>query len=110
MREDFLASVQNFIANAFSISVVRKMGPTGTLNCVRTFLKEKINFAEISTGDPSQYPQILVGLTEKLRLALPRDARHWGLARKCLNLFFRDALYNYYLREAYGLAKFEEYL
>ena len=33
-----------------------------------------------------------------------------GLARKCLNLFFRDALYSFYLRTEYGLAKFEKYL
>ncbi len=41
---------------------------------------------------------------------MPRGARHWGVARKCLNLFFRDAIYNFYLRKEYKLAKFEKFL
>jgi len=109
MRKDFLSSVQNFIANAFSNSIVRNMGPTGTLECIRKFLKE-IDLNAISKKNPSQYTQALDELTEKLRQALPRDARYWGVARKCLNLFFRDALYNVYIREAFDLAKFETYL
>jgi hypothetical protein len=101
--------VQNFIANAFSVTVVRRMGPVGTLNCIRTFLKEEIDLAAISQKDPSRFPRILDDLTNKLRQTMPRGARNWGVARKCLNLFFRDALYNFYLREAYDLAKFEKY-
>jgi hypothetical protein len=41
---------------------------------------------------------------------MPKGNQYWGVARKCLNLFFRDALYNHYLRTKYGLAKFERYL
>jgi hypothetical protein len=33
-----------------------------------------------------------------------------GGRAKVLNLFFRDALYNFYLREQFNLAKFEKYM
>ena len=42
--------------------------------------------------------------------ALPRRERHWGLARKALNLFLRECLYNAYLRRAYHLSRAEAYL
>src|SRR6266852_8429109 len=109
MRKDFYGSVQNFIANAFSVGIVRNMVPGGTLAIIQEFLKE-IDLAAISKKTPSQFPQMLDHLTEKLRQRMPRGDRHWGVARKCLNLFFRDALYSFYLRKKYGLAKFEKYL
>lgn len=31
----------------------------------------------------------------------------WGFARKVLNIFMRDALYNHFLRSAYALDRFE---
>jgi hypothetical protein len=109
MQEDFHRSVQNFIVNSYGVGVVRKMGPKGYLDNIREFLK-KIELADVSKMDPSLYPEVLNDLTEKLRRHMPKDARYWGVARKCLNLLFRDALYNFYLREKYGLAKFEQYL
>ena len=36
--------------------------------------------------------------------------RPWGLARKGVNLFLRDCLYNYYLRREYGLARMGPWL
>jgi hypothetical protein len=82
------------------------MGPKGTLGQIRSFLKE-VDLAALGKRDPSEYGQVLDDMTTKLQRALPKNARNWGVARKCLNLFFRDALYNFYLREAFGLAKFE---
>ncbi|MBV8356760.1 MAG: hypothetical protein JO189_02325 [Deltaproteobacteria bacterium] len=34
----------------------------------------------------------------------------WGTARKCLNIFLRDATYNYYMRNRYGLEVIEPLL
>src|SRR5207247_162792 len=81
----------------------------GYLDNIRDFLK-KIDLADIGKETPSHFPQMLDVLTEKLRRHMPRGARYWGTARKCLNLFFRDALYNFYLRKEYGLEKFEKYM
>ena len=109
MQKNFHSSVQNFVVNGFGIGVVRNMGPKGYLDCICKFLK-KVNLEELSNKGPSQYPKFLDQQTEKPVRHMPREARHWGVARKCLNLFFRDALYNFYLREKYNLAKFEKYL
>ena len=38
---------------------------------------------------------------------LPIGARHWGLARKVLNIFLRDCLYTTYLDEAFHLRRSE---
>lgn len=48
--------------------------------------------------------------TERLRMALPKGARHWGLARKLLNIFLRDATYNHHLRTQFGLGSIEPLL
>ena len=109
LQKDFIHSVQKFIANAFSIGIVRNMVPGGTLEIIREFLK-KIDLAKISKKGPAQFPQVLNQLTEQLRREMPKGGRHWGMARKCLNLFFRDAVYNFYLRKEYHLAKFEKVL
>jgi hypothetical protein len=113
MQKQFHSKVQNFVVNGFGIAVVRNMAPKGKnkgyLDNIRQFLK-KIDLEDFGKENPSQFPQMLDGLTEKLRRHMPTGARYWSTARKCLNLFFRDALYNFYLRKEYGLEKFERYM
>jgi hypothetical protein len=48
--------------------------------------------------------------TERLSRALPPRGRSWGVARKLLNIFLRDALYTSYLREAFRLDRAEDLL
>ncbi len=48
--------------------------------------------------------------TRRLQRAFPPAARHWGTARKALNIFLRDALYNIYLSEAFHLHAVEQLL
>jgi hypothetical protein len=109
---DFVAPdpmlVQQFLANGFSIGVIRRMGPPGTLKCIIRFLKDDIDLAD--AANQIDYLGYLNDLTKRFSEAMPKGAKHWGMARKCLNLFFRDALYNFYLQEAYGLAKLESAL
>ncbi len=49
-------------------------------------------------------------MTEELSSALPKQAQSWGLSRKLLNIFPRDALYNIYLNEYFGMDRCEELL
>jgi len=40
---------------------------------------------------------------------LPKKARHWGRARKGLNIFLRGCRYTSYLRDEYRLAQAEDF-
>jgi hypothetical protein len=107
MDQVFLKDVQNFIANSFNASIIRGMAGKGALAQIQSFLK-RIDLAQISKCDPAQYRDKLDSLTDELLAALPApDREKWGMARKCLNLFFRDAFYNFYLRSAHNLQKLE---
>jgi hypothetical protein len=48
--------------------------------------------------------------TEALLDTLPIDGRPWGAARKALNLFLRDSLYNRYLSDHFNLQQIEAWL
>jgi hypothetical protein len=100
-------SVQTFLANSLTISIVRGMGPEGTLDSVRQFMKSEINLEAISNDHPSAYPQTLDEITSQIQRSMPRGGNSWGTARKCLNLFFRDCFYNFYIRKEYGLEQLE---
>ncbi|MGE3843430.1 MAG: hypothetical protein AB7I50_17805 [Vicinamibacterales bacterium] len=48
--------------------------------------------------------------TDALVRRLPQSARHWGLARKGLNIFLRECLYTVYLRDRHHLDRAEQFL
>jgi hypothetical protein len=98
--------VQNFIANAFSISTIRNMGPGGTLATIRSFLKA-LDLATLKSRQPTEYTNWLNEQTDRLS---EECGVTWSVARKCLNLFIRDALYNFYTRDAFRLSRFEPWL
>lgn len=52
------------------------------------------------------YPDWLDKATERLKVALPPGAQHWGTARKVMNIFLRTAAYTSPLAAAFGLEKF----
>jgi hypothetical protein len=59
---------------------------------------------KFAASDENSFRRVLDEKTERLRQSLPDGARDWGLARKCLNIFLRDAFYNAYLRTEFGLS------
>jgi len=61
------------------------------------------------TQDRRLFARRLEAATSQLQGTLPRGASSWGLARKLLNIFLRDCLYNTYLRRAHKLRKAEQY-
>src|SRR5687767_2834030 len=102
-----LALVQRFIANSFGIGVIRGMAPPGTLECIWKFLGKTLDLTQVSSVSPCDFQHELDEQTRQFIDAMPDGGKQWGMARKCLNLFLRDALYNFYLRDAYGLGKLE---
>lgn len=100
--DEFLRAVQARTARvAVGASAVRGVGNAGTATAARSFLAE-MDLWQFSHG-PTSFAVALDGETEKLQARLPRAARRWGLARKLLNIFLRDCLYNSYLAPEFRL-------
>jgi hypothetical protein len=66
-----------------------------------------LNLSKFGTANPSGFARQLDRTTLRLQAALPRGARRWGLARKLLNIFLRDALYSVYLSRKSGMTDAE---
>jgi hypothetical protein len=91
---------------AISPSTVRGQGGSGVVDAARDFLTN-LDLRRFGVDEERTFRAALEAATGELRDALPRQARSWGLARKCLNIFLRDAFYTCYLRDEYGLTAAE---
>jgi hypothetical protein len=85
-------------------SAARKMLRKGDIHHVRQFL-DRLDLRRFS--DTAKFSRTLDRYTTALAKLLPED--RWG-ARKFLNLYLRDATYNFYLRRAYRLDRVEHLL
>jgi hypothetical protein len=103
---EFLRAIQRYVAvSAIGVTAVR--GRTrGVLRAARAFAA-KLDLTQFSVTDKALFRAALDAATDRLQHALPAGGRSWGVARKAVNLFLRDALYNHYLRAAFELAKAE---
>jgi len=86
-------------------STVRGRGNTGTADAARAFLRT-IDLRTFGSGSKA-FAETLDHATDDLRAALPRAARHWGIARKVLNIFLRNCLYTTYLNAEFCLDRAE---
>ncbi len=99
-----VVQIQHFVARAsITASAVRSQGTSGVKDAATAYLA-RLPLSDFALCDAKSFRDALDNETEALQLALPRDARPWGLARKCLNMFLRDAYYNADLRETYHLS------
>jgi hypothetical protein len=94
---------------AIGASTVRNQGAVGVVRAARRTLR-RLDLASYRISGVSRFGDLLDRDTEKIRRALPMGARHWGTARKCLNIFLRDILYNHFLSNHFGFSRFEPLL
>jgi hypothetical protein len=85
-------------------SSLRNQGAPGVVEAARGFL-EALDLRRFVTVGPAGFAHLLDTATAGLCASFPKRARNWGAARKVLNLFLRDCLYNTYLEKAYGLLR-----
>ena len=105
---DLTAALRARIARvAVGPSTVRHC-PAGTAEAARRFLRH-VDLSRFAAGDGEQFRTELDLVTSDLQAVLPGDARQWGLARKILNMFLRDCVYNAHLRAAYALGRGERH-
>lgn len=109
MRNDFLKTVQGFISiQAIGPSSLRNQGK-GVLKNAQDFCA-KLNLQNYSNLNEVQFKRQLDQDTLKLIKALKLKNKPWGTARKALNLFLRESLYNKYLSKKYSLDRIEKFL
>lgn len=105
----FIQAVQSRAARiSVSASATRGNG-VGVVAAGRSFLA-RLRLAAFATSRPNVFHQRLDTATGELSVSLPAGARSWGLARKLLNIFLRDALYTTYLADAFKLREAEALL
>jgi len=110
LSDDFLCVLQRSVSvRAIGPSSLRNQGTPGVIDAVREFLN-KNDLTRFSIGTKRDFFNHLNRTTYRLVRAMPARARNWGAARKAINLFLRDALYNQFLASAYSLQKIEHWL
>ncbi len=101
-----LRQVAQLTANGSSL---RNQGAPGVVAAARKGLAD-MNLLLLPRAGGEDFACYLDDITQILLRGFPAGGRNWGAARKVLNLFLRDCLYNFYLRDWYGLAVCEPYL
>jgi hypothetical protein len=90
-------------------STVRGAGAKGVVRAARDGLKA-VPLRRFRVRSRRAFERELEFQTEELRARLPRGTRHWGVARKVLNIYLRAVLHHRHLCAAYGLAPIEAWL
>lgn len=102
MRRDFIKSIQAYEARAAIPPSTLRGQPTGTIAATRRYLID-LSLKQFGVASASLFYPRLDLATDELRQSLPENARFWGLSRKALNIFLRNAFYNTYLNHRYAL-------
>lgn len=110
MKASFLPLIQHRTSRvAVSASAARGQGAPGLVLAAREFLAA-VPLSQFSVSDAAKFRRRLDRTTRELVESMPRRARKWGVARKLLNIFLRDALYTSYLADAFRLQRIESFL
>lgn len=105
----FIQAVQSRAARiSVSASATRGNG-AGVVAAGRSFLS-RLPLKDFATSRPELFRQRLDKATDELSAAMPFGAKSWGLSRKLLNIFLRDALYTTYLADEFKLQEAESLL
>jgi hypothetical protein len=102
MAIDLALLLKRFTTAGITQSAVRlgkaRKGVTGMRPAARKFCSRlKLN----QLPEPTTYPATLDKWTDQLQHEFPEGGQCWGVARKCLNIFMRDASYNAHFRKMY---------
>jgi len=106
----FIALMQRRVVNgAIAGTTLRKQGAAGVVGAVREYLYE-VDLSRFVHKTEKRFLDYLDSCTNELKRALPKNAQHWGTARKSLNLLLMLSFYNRYLCDTYSLYAIEHHL
>jgi hypothetical protein len=107
--KDFIITLQRKVAfSAVGPSALRGQGK-GVLRASQDFLT-RMSLLRVSKSSIKRFRLWLDLQTELLLDSLPIKNRPWGAARKAINLFLRDSLYNQYLCKQFNFQSIETWL
>jgi hypothetical protein len=98
---------ERLASTAIGPSTIRGLAPEGTIGPAREFL-ERVALARFANVDASIFEELLDNVTGEYLVEVP--ALPWGAARKFLNIFLRDCLYNRWVSEDFQLATIAGFL
>jgi hypothetical protein len=104
--EQYRERVANVVIGA---STLRNQGASGVNTAVRTFLAH-LDLLAFGQDTEAMFQGELDQQTEALAQSLPEGARHWGTARKAINLFLGEAYYHRVLCQEYELIRIATFL
>jgi hypothetical protein len=108
MKEsEFLRQIHKRISIiSVGASALRNQGASGIIKIARDYFYQ-ININEFvdALETESYYKLFLNEHTENLISNFPENGKSWGAARKGLNLFFREIIYNKFFSDRYGFPK-----
>lgn len=100
---NLLVAIQHKVAiSALPASALRGQRAPGLISIAREAC-EHLPLGQFGVASGKVFAERLDRYTAEMLAAFPRKARHWGVARKALNLFLRDAYYNQFLAAKYNL-------
>lgn len=112
-EQDFIDLLRKRTASSvIGASTFRSQGPPGTIPIARLFLYGEVDLAKLAaTKDERQFKGMLNQYTKRLASRFQGEGNgNWGAARKAINLFFRDVVYNRFLCNYYGLSSIHKWL
>lgn len=109
MQRTLIREIHTYVARySVSASAVRGRRAPGLVAAARSHLAT-LPLRAFAVRSHRRFQRQLDAHTATLIAALPRAARSWGVARKVLNIFLRNALYTSYLRDRYHLGAAEAF-
>ncbi len=101
----------NLAKRSVGASALRNQGRKGMIKAVHRFLGGIRPRELLALRSERAFKRWLDDRTEELAREVGKShGLQWGSARKALNLWLRDLVYNHQFREAYGLGRLEPWL
>lgn len=106
VQNEFLDKIHKRLSTvSVGASALRNQGASGMVEIARTYFYESIVIAEFfaSLANSNKFISFLDFHTENLLQKFPEKGKSWGAARKALNLFFRELVYNKFISDYFKL-------
>lgn len=103
----FLRKMKRRLAQiAIGPSALRNQGAEKVVEIARDYVEKSINYSDFFNAlkDQKRFNKYLDKHTELLKDKFPAEGKSWGAARKAINLYLRESVYNNFIADHYNLS------